>query len=360
MYPGFSYIGAKGKLLIFLKNSIEHYTGKTLNDIDSFLDGFSGSGIVGYYMISNGINKIISNDIQHYSYIISSVLTKQNLDIQKLYILIDKLNNLNTNREINFDTNFIYNNYTPIENKCERMYLTNENGLKTDIIRQEIEKLYQKDKTINESEYHCLIKLLLYAVTKVSNTSSTYGAYLKNFKESAKKSLILDKTLIDKLNDKLNDNNCITKCYNKDIHDLLDTIETTEVSYFDPPYNGRQYSSNYSFLENISKYDSPKIKGKTGLREDTASTNSDFCSKVKVENEFSKLINKTKSKYIFISYSSESILSKDQIINLLKNRFTNIKCYEFIHKRFKSNNNGDNIPVVKEYLFCGTQTQIRV
>lgn len=350
MYPGFSYIGAKGKLLIFLKNSIEHYTGKTLKDIDSFLDGFSGSGIVGYYMISNGINKVISNDIQHYSYIISSVLTKQNLDIPKLYILIDKLNNCEINFDRNLDTNFIYNNYTPIENKCERMYLTNANGLKTDIIRQEIERLYQIDKSINESEYHCLIKLLLYAVTKVSNTSSTYGAYLKKFKESAKKSLILDKTLIDKLND----NNCITKCYNKDIHNLLDTIEDTEVSYFDPPYNGRQYSSNYFLLETISKYDSPKIKGKTGLREDTASTNSNFCSKIKVQNEFLKLINKVKSKYIFISYSSESILSKNQIIDLLKHRFTNIKCYEFIHKRFKSNNRGNNIPCVKEYLFCGT------
>jgi adenine-specific DNA methylase len=67
------------------------------------------------------------------------------------------------------------------------------------------------------------------------------------------------------------------------------------------------------------------------------------------------MINKVKSKYIFISYSSESILPKDQIIKLLENNFTNIKCYEFRHKRFKSNNNGENISYVKEYLFAGTK-----
>jgi adenine-specific DNA-methyltransferase len=352
MYPGFSYLGSKTKLLVFLKQSIENYTGKDLKNIDSFLDGFSGSGIVGYYMISQGISKVISNDIQYYSYIISSILTKQNLNITKLYSIIDDLNQSNIILETSNDSsNFIYNNYTPIPNICERMYLTNINGLKVDYIRQRIETLYTTDKYINKSEYYCLIKLLLYAVTKVSNTSSTYGAYLKKFKESAKKPLLLDKLLIDKLND----NYVITKCYNKDIQELLDTVEYTEVSYFDPPYNGRQYSSNYFLLENISKYDSPNIKGKTGLREDTSTTNSNFCSKIKVENAFKTMINKVKSKYIFISYSSESILPKDQIIKLLENNFTNIKCYEFRHKRFKSNNNGENISYVKEYLFAGTK-----
>lgn len=354
MYPGFSYIGSKSKLLLFLKQSMENYIEKNIKDIESFLDGFSGSGIVGYYMISEGINTVISNDIQYYSYIISSVLTKQNLNITKLHTIIDELNEYNLETINDSSKFFIYNNYTPIPNQCERMYLTNQNGLKVDYMRQRIETLYTIEKCINQSEYYCLIKLLLYAVTKVSNTSSTYGAYLKSFKESAKKPLLLDKLLIDKLND----NYGITKCYNTDIQRLLDSIEYTEVSYFDPPYNSRQYSSNYFLLENISKYDSPNIKGKTGLREDTSQTNSNFCSKVKVEIEFKTMINKVKSKYIFISYSSESILSKDQIITLLQQNFTNIKCYEFIHKRFKSNNNGQNITNVKEYLFAGTKTHL--
>lgn len=348
MYPGFSYIGSKGKLLDFLKMTIEDYTNKKLNQISSFLDGFAGSGIVSYFMILEGINNVISNDIQYYSYIVSSILTKKDLDIEKLYAIIYDLNNLKCENASTDD--FIYWNYTPIENICERMYLTNMNGLKVDRIRKKIEELYAK-KMINQTEYKCLIKVLLYAVVKVSNTSSTYGAYLKQFKVSAQKDLFLDKTLIDKLN---NDNNTFHKCYNKDIHILLDNLQDLiEIAYFDPPYNGRQYNSNYFFLENIAKYDNPKIKGKTGLRVDT-STNSNFCSKVKVIDEFMKLINKVNSKYIFISYNSESIVPKETIVSLLKTRYNNVKCYEYEYKRFKCNNRGEQNDKVIEFLFAGT------
>lgn len=34
--------------------------------------------------------------------------------------------------------------------------------------------------------------------------------------------------------------------------------------YLDPPYNARQYMSNYHVLETIALYDYPELKGKTG------------------------------------------------------------------------------------------------
>jgi adenine-specific DNA-methyltransferase len=61
---------------------------------------------------------------------------------------------------------FIYNNYTP---KGNRMFFTESNGLKIDVIRIAIEDLY-RDRNITENEYYFLLASLLESVTKFSNT----------------------------------------------------------------------------------------------------------------------------------------------------------------------------------------------
>lgn len=343
MYPSFNYIGSKTKLLNFLKQNIEAYTSKSLNSIESFGDLFSGTGIVSFFMISEGVPNVVSNDLQYYSYIISSVLTKQNMDIPKLKNIIQELNHIDTSNPDEKD--FIYNNFTPSQN-CNRMFLTTSNGLKVDRIRQRIEEMKTE---LNEKEYNCLLKLLLYSVTKVSNTSSTFGAYLKQYKESAKKDLLLDMNLIDKLNE----SEAVHLTYNTNINDL--DLEKMDVLYLDPPYNQRRYDKNYDFLTTVAKYDSPIIKGITGLRvtEDNNSGSS-FCSKASAKKEFKKLFDKSNTNYIFMSYSSESLLSKAEIIELLSENFDRIVCYEQEYKRFKSNKNCKQDKNVFEYLFAGT------
>ena len=54
--------------------------------------------------------------------------------------------------------------------------------------------------------------------------------------------------------------------FNEDINELASKIEG-DILYLDPPYNHRQYATNYHLLETVAKYDNPKIHGKTGLRE---------------------------------------------------------------------------------------------
>jgi adenine-specific DNA-methyltransferase len=344
-YKALAYIGSKSKLLTFLEENITTYLGKNLCDIDSFADLFSGSGIVSYYLIKKNCNVILTNDTQHYAYIISSVLTKKNINIQKIDKIIDILNNINCDNPNNVD--FIYSNYTP-NNDCDRMYFTTDNGIKIDRIRQHIEK-YKIE--LNDNEYRLLIKILLYAVTSIANTSVVFGAYLKHFKKSALKPLILDKELLFKLSE----NEAVHSCYNKDVITLLNDINLNdiEVCYIDSPYTARDYNTNYGLLETISKYDNPKIHGKTGLRDDT-STKSKFCSKVNAEGEFEKILSKIKSKYVFISYSSESIVPKNKLLEILEQYWTNIICYEKDYKRFKSNNNCEQSKTVKEYLFAAT------
>jgi adenine-specific DNA-methyltransferase len=351
-YKSFNYIGSKTKLLPFISESIQNYTQKELKDITSFFDAFSGSGSVSYHLIQNGCKHIISNDIQHYAYIISSILTKQNIDLPKIINIVSSINHDNsilTNDTITNDKDFIYHNYTEGGN-LKRMYFTKLNGLKIDRSRQKIQQL-KNTNYINDTEYRLLLKLLLYAVTSISNTASVYGAYLKKYKTCALKPLMLDIELLNQLPDHHIKHNF----YNQDINLLLDDIDSKniEVCYIDSPYNTRSYNDNYHLLETISRYDYPQIKGKTGLRDDT-STKSNFCSKRNAKNEFNKILLKIKSKYIFISYSSESIVSKADMIDLLNINWTNIVCYEKEYQRFKSNTNCDQNKSVIEYLFAAT------
>jgi adenine-specific DNA-methyltransferase len=124
-----------------------------------------------------------------------------------------------------------------------------------------------------------------------------------------------------------------------------------QVVYLDPPYNQRNYSTNYHLLETIARQDFPEIKGKTGLRDENKSEPKSFCSKKSIYNSFENTVSSIKGKYLFISYSSEGILSKDQMLEILGKTRSRVICKEIGYSKFKSNL-GDTGSGVMEYLFC--------
>jgi adenine-specific DNA-methyltransferase len=360
-FPSFNYIGSKMKLLDFIKTSVLDYTGKeSYGEISSFADICSGTGVVAYDILRGGCKNILTNDIQHYASIVSSVWCTKDIDLEKTTRIINELNQ----ELVSVDKNnlpkdqqkqdfFIYNNYTTA-GEAGRMYLTPINGYKTDVIRKRIENM-KKENMVNDSEYRLLLKLLLYAVSGVSNIASVYGAYLKDYKKVALKDLVLNIELISSLVD---GSDITHKFYNSGVVDLLNVNDLSEyeVVYIDPPYvANRSYHDNYHVLETISRYDNPVIKGKTGLRE-VVDTKSKFCSKKDAFVEFTTVLQKIQSKYIFISYSSESIVSKKDIMDLMKTTsWVDVRCYEKVYSRFKSNKNSEEKQAkhLVEYIFCG-------
>ena len=315
-----NYIGSKLSLLDFLYKSINSVIDKNCY---TFCDLFAGTGIVGRYFKSKNFS-IISNDIQYYSYVMNKhyienhkYLYFKNLndeiedlkcaDIKEKYLIVcEYLNN------IHYKEGFIYNNYSlgGTKNKeYQRIYFSDENALKCDAIRMKIEEWFQNNK-INENEYYFLLTSLLENIDKCANTASVYGAFLKNMKKTALKTFNYYPA-----NFFIND--IEHKVYNKDANELIETIDT-DILYIDPPYNRRQYSDNYHMLETIAKYDNPEIKGKTGLRNDRIK--SLYCSKNDVYNIFEDLINKAKSKYIFVSYNNEGLLSLEDIKTIMSNK----------------------------------------
>ena len=364
-FQSFNYLGSKMKLLDFIKDTVCDYTNKSsYKEVTSFADICSGTGVVSFDVLKGGCNKILTNDIQNYAYVVSSVWSKNGMDIQKLKKIVDGLNDeLSKVQEIdlpnvdNLDTGsyFIYSNYTEA-GPDYRLYLTKMNGYKTDYIRIHINRLRERGD-LNDKEYRLLLKLLLYAVSSVSNIASVYGAYLKKYKKVALKNIVLNWSLVESLVD----DDIQHECYNSNISDLLNSKDFSdyEVVYMDPPYvANRSYHDNYHLLETISRYDNPKIKGKTGLRE-LVDTKSKFCSKRDAFDEFKVVLSKIRSRYIFISYSSESVVSKSDMMELLENAgWNDVKCYEKQYQRFKSNKNSDEKQPknIIEYIFCGKRT----
>ena len=329
-----NYIGSKFSLLDFLQNAIYDITGYSKGDNFVFADLFAGTGIVGAKFKENGCT-VISNDIQHYSYVLTKHYIENNSPIDTS--ILDSLNNLEG------VAGFIYNNYCS-GSGSERNYFTDYNGRKCDAIRQKLEKLY-KDNEINDNQYYYFLASLINSIDKYANTASVYGAFLKHIKKSADKKFNIDLLpIVDGCKKGI--------AYNEDVNTLIKKIEG-DVLYLDPPYNARQYCSNYHVLETISRYDSPNLRGKTGLR-DEKEQKSAFCSKRTVATVFDNLIADAKFKYIFLSYNNESLMDLDTIKNIMS-KYGEYQVVTTEYRRFKADkeeNRNHKASSTIEYLHC--------
>ena len=324
------YIGSKANLLKNIENVInENIKEKQF----TFCDLFSGTSIVGEYFKKD--YEIISNDLMYFSYVIQKAKIENNSipkfeKLKKIGIL-DPINYLEDKiiSEDCIENNkyFITQNYSPYKNS-KRMYLSVENAMRIDYIRQQIETWF-KEYLINENEYFYLLACLIESVPFVSNITGTYGAFLKTWDKRA-----LEKIKIRKIDILSNEKNNMS--YNMDSNTLINDI-SGDILYLDPPYNSRQYLPNYHLLETIAKYDYPDIYGKTGLRPYT-DKKSLFCNKAKVYNTLEELIKNAKFKYILISYSTDGLLSIDEIEDILKKYGIpeTYRLYKIPYRKYKS------------------------
>ncbi len=123
--------------------------------------------------------------------------------------------------------------------------------------------------------------------------------------------------------------------------------------YLDPPYNSRQYASNYFILELIAEgwfNKKPEIYGKTGMRP-YSEQKSAYCQKSLVKDMFDDLITNAKTKYILLSYNDEGLLSEKEITDILSKR-GKVSIFEKEYRRYRSINQDDSDRrLVKEKLY---------
>lgn len=337
-----NYIGSKFSILDYIDETIEDFVKPKDNNI-VFCDIFSGTGVVSKYFKRKGYN-IIANDIEYFSYITVKHYIENNSELKFEKLGFNPFKYLNEQDGIK---GFIYLNYSLDGTKgteYERNYFSAKNAMKIDFMRTKIEE-WKNNNLINEKEYSFLIASLIESADKVANTASVYEAFLKKLKVSASKDITLKE--IDTV---IYDGDKNYKVYNKDSNELINEI-SGDILYLDPPYNTRKYDTNYHMLETIALYDNPKIKGKTGIREEKTKK-SKYCLKNEAIHALDDLIKKANFKYILLSYNDEGIIRIDQIKKIMS-KYGKYKCYARKHKRYKSDKNRDYIKdFTIEYIHC--------
>ncbi len=290
-----NYIGSKHKLSKFIKETISNTVGADLTS-QVFCDLFAGTGIVGR-TFKPFVKQVIANDVEFYSY----VLNRNYIGNYERYNYASFINTLNNLEGVE---GFVFQNYSE-KGKEGRLYFSEENGKKIDAIRKEIENWKFQNK-IDENLYFFLLTSLIESADKVANTASVYGAYLKHIKPSAKKTLELKPALFVETKSK-------HQVFNEDANGLIKKIKG-DILYLDPPYNARQYGSNYHLLTTIAKYDNFEPQGKTGLR---TYYRSSYCKKNEVKNSFEELIKNANFKYIFLSYNNEGLMTENEVSTIM-------------------------------------------
>ncbi len=350
------YIGSKLNLLSHIEGVVDNLGVKT----GIFCDLFAGTACVAAHFKRRGF-QIISNDLLELSYTFQRALIANNGEPEFAGIIetlgdvpSDSLfTNLSPYRKVVAwltclpgKRGFIFHSYCPSgSNEYGRQYLSDSNGQKIDAIRQQIQQ-WREAGEITENEFCLLLLPLLEATSKVANISGTYGAYLKHWDPRTHKDLTIVPTEIIQ-------SDLPHQAFRRDANQLIEDIRC-DILYLDPPYNTRQYITNYHLLETIARYDAPTLRGKTGLRNYEDGEKSAYCTKSDCYRAFRDLIEKADARHILVSYNNEGILSQDEMMSILSLRGEPHCNTSIDYRRFKSNSHGDQSALdnsVQELLF---------
>jgi len=321
------YIGNKQKLLDWIFSIIK----QDCKNVESFTDIFAGTGIVSSVAISQ-YKEVILNDFLYSNNIIYKAFFEQkSFDEDKINNIIRNYNNINSD---DLEENYFSKNFGG-------KYFSHNSARIIGFIRENIE---ENKENLTDKEYSILIASLLYSVDKIANTVGHYDAYFK-------KHHIEDKFFLKPI-EPIKSSNKIS-IFKEDANKLANQINT-DLVYIDPPYNSRQYSRFYHVLENLTKWDKPKLHG-VALKPEPENM-SDYC-RVSAKKRLYELVHSIKTKYFAVSYNntynSKSNSSKNKItleeIEEILNSIGTTKIYEKEHQQF--NTGKTEFDNHREYLF---------
>lgn len=330
------YIGSKAKILNFISDTVS----QTFGSVDGAIvaDLFAGTcSVAEMFKMQNA--QIITNDYLCFSYALQVAKVKLNMAPICQISYADALFQLNA---LNGIDGFFFKEYTlegTAHSKYSRNYFDSYNAMKIDAICIQLAE-WRKQKTISDDMFYLLSASLVDAITKVSNTSGTYGAFLKVDDQRKYKSLeLLPFNFID--------NGYINTTYCMDIAKLIDEVNG-DILYLDPPYNGRQYPPYYHILETAVLYDNPNIYGITGRRP-YQELLSPFCMKNKAPTAMLDIVQRANFSDIYISYSTDGIMDYEELCATLS-VIGDVKCFFKPYRRYKSNSGSQVTNRVKEII----------
>jgi DNA adenine methylase len=331
-FPETKYMGSKQRLLPFI---LKHLSKQKFN---SALDAFSGSGCVGYAIKQTGV-RVYSNDFLNFCFHTARA-TVENNSTKLSEDDVSKLVRPNTTAPT-----FVRDTYTDLfftETDCA--FLDN---LWANI--QELESPLKVSLALAAASRACMKKRPrgMFTFTGIKGWDGR-----KDLKLSMREQFLI---AVNALNSAVFSNGQQNKAFNSDVFKLQPDL--ADLVYIDTPYvspfSDCDYTRRYHFVEGYCRY-WKDIEITDTTTKKIRSYDTDFSTKARARQAFHRLFHHFRKSTLVVSYSSNCIPSKPEMVELLKNEKAKVTVYESVHRYHHGNHAhkvGDNKNEVVEYLF---------
>ena len=334
LYPPTRFMGSKRKLLGEIWNVASRF------EFDSVVDLFSGSGIVGYMFKSHG-KTVISNDYMAMSATFTKAMVENNTvtlpiaEAEKLLIKQGEVDHF-------------------VSDTFKDLYYTDEENELIDILRTNIAAI--------DDQYKKAIAMtaLIRACTKkrprgiFTYTGHRYDDGRKDLQKTLSQQFL---EAVEAVNNAVFDNHKANKSVNGDAMAL--DVEKPDLVYIDPPYysplSDNEYVRRYHFIEGLARdWKGVEIQEHTKTKK-FKSYPTPFSTKNGAYEAFDKLFSKFSGSILIVSYSSNSLPTQEDMVELMKKYKKHVEVVPVDYK-YAFGNQADaktHRNSVQEYLFIG-------
>jgi len=333
-FPSTRFMGSKEKL-------IEHIWGVASQfNFDSVLDLFSGSGVVSY-MFKAQNKQVLSNDYMAFS-----------ADITKAMV---ENNNVTIS---NKDLKIILNENTPTDNfvseTFKELYFYDDDNAFIDMVRANLK--YLEDETKKSLILSALVRACLKKRPRgiFTYTGHRYDDGRKDLRLSLKEQFLV---AVEAVNKAVFDNGKNNFSFHGDAMTL---DQQADLVYMDPPYysplSDNEYVRRYHFVEGLVRnWEGVEMQWHTKTKK-FKSYPTPFKTEKGAYEAFDNLFKRHQNSILLVSYSSNSLPNKEDMVDLMK-KYKNIVEVISVNHKYSFGNQGhkvgNNKNKVEEYLFVG-------
>jgi DNA adenine methylase len=333
-YPPTRFMGSKQNILPYIWQVASEF------DFQSVLDPFSGSGIVSYMFKAHN-KQVFSNDFMAMSAAYACAMVENNhttLADKEVEELLDQT--VETDRFVS--TTF------------KGLYFKDEENHLIDCIRANIKRM--KNKYKRAIAVTALIRAALKKRPRGVFTyiGERYDDGRRDLKISFRDQFIRAVKVV---------NQAVFSNGKENISrwgDAMTVHWKPDLVYIDPPYyspfSDNDYVRRYHFVEGLAcDWKDVEIQGHTKTKK-FKSYPSPFSSRIGAHDAFDKLFSKFQDSILLVSYSSNSLPTKEEILSLMSKYKTHVELvsinyrYSFANQGHKVANNNNK---VQEYIFVG-------
>lgn len=362
-FQSISYMGSKKRLMGFIHASFKAYKKEFVEfKLKSFLDVFCGSGSVAFYFRHQ--YQLITNDKLAFSQIIMGAYLKNKRPPKFYQIYIDDLNSLNIDDfeswqeqgkidgwiSQNYGGEYLSTNNSNVDINGRRKIWIMENAKKIEMMLSHI-----KTYPLKRVEKNVLRLALFLAIDKISNTIGHQNGYLKEWAAIALAPIHLKLPKVETWKRSKHKTLC-SDVFKK-------TMPYADIAYIDPPYGtnnmalstATRYASFYHLWDTLitsKPFHRPELFGKAGK----PTANKGFTEAIESNHkeivipELIKLIKRTNSKFIALSYSNKGLLTLHEIEQIFQAADCDMDYLRLFTSTHKSNHQKHTAKKAGQYI----------